>query len=88
MALTGTIVTHAGVTTHNQYIKILNVKVNKSKMDIQTAFYNSKQDSDESTPPYEVTDYMDRAYDLDGNNPLVQGYNYLKQNVHNDCVDS
>ena len=90
MALTGTITTHAGVIIENQYIKIIDVKVSKNKMMIQTGYCNSKQVSDDGGFPYEVMNQMECDYDISGDNPLMQGYNYLKANAsaYNEYVDS
>jgi len=87
MALQGNVTTFGGEIRQDQYIKIEDVTVTKDTLRVSAGYYTSKEQSDDGTPPYEVTDYDGGSYSLDGDNPLVQGYEYLKTEKHSDSTD-
>jgi len=86
MALQGRVTTYAGVITPDQYIKIDSVRITKNDMCVSVGYHPDKQASDDGVPPYEVTDYSG-PYDIDGDNPLQQGYELVKSLGYLDCED-
>ena len=87
MALQGNVTTFGGEVKENQYIKIEDVTVTKTTLNVLVGYHNSKSESDSGKPPYEVTKYNGGSYTLSGNNPLVQAYEYLKTNKYTDATD-
>lgn len=87
MALQGNIVTFATEIIENQYIKVEDVTVTKTTLNVSVGYYDSKSESDNGKPPYEVTHYNGVPYSLSGDNPLVQSYEYLKTNKYTDATD-
>ena len=87
MALQGTMTTFSGEIRRNQYIKILDVTVSKDSMRVLVGYYTNREYSDNAIPPYESTCYDKSLYILNGDNPLVQGYEFLKSEIHKDTLD-
>ena len=88
MALQGNITTFAGEIRLDQYIKIEDVTVTKDSLRVLVGYYQDKAQSDELLPPYESTYHESDTYNLGGDNPLAQGYEFLKASVYIDTLDA
>lgn len=73
MALQKSMITDEGFTSSETYIKIAQVAIN-NKTELQLVVTFAK---DSESKPFKNTMYQG-SYDINGENPLAQGYTYLK----------
>lgn len=72
MALKKTIETIQGLSVNDAYIRIEDVNLNKNEMTFNVKTY---VDVDK---PCLSEEFFKSVYNIDGNNPIKQGYEYLK----------
>ena len=82
MAIKNTVETGFGIKVEEAYLRVEFPSINKDSMSFNLRKYVAKD------LPFFSEDMITCAYDIEGSNPYIQAYNYLKTlDEYSDAVD-